>query len=77
MIERMIERMINVLLGLILVSLWLGLCIVCVVGWIYLSYMIWTVQWENITTGLILLVVTTVFCLALYLWSVLQRRENK
>jgi len=69
--------MLNVLLALIIVSLWLGLCIVGVVGWIYLSYMIWTVQWENITTGLILLVVITVFCLALYLWSVLQRRGNK
>lgn len=67
------ESMLNVLLGLIIVSLWLGLCIVGVVGWIYLSYMIWTVQWENITTGLILLVVITVFCLALYLWSVLQK----
>jgi len=69
--------MLNVLLALIIVSLWLGLCIVGVVGWIYLSYMIWTAQWENITAGLILLLVITVFCLALYLWSVLQRRGNK
>jgi len=69
--------MLNVLLALIIVSLWIGLCIVGVVGWIYLSYMIWTAQWENITAGLILLLVITVFCLALYLWSVLQRRRNK
>jgi len=68
--------MLNVLLGLIIVSLWVGLCIVGVVGWIYLGYMIWTLQWENIIAGLLLLLVMTAFCLALYLWGAF-RKENK
>ena len=71
------ESMLSVLLGLIIVSLWLGLCIVGVVGWIYLSYMIWTVQWENPLAGFVLLMVVTIFCIGLYLLSVFRREKKE
>jgi len=68
--------MINVLMALLIVCFWAGLCIVGIVGWIYLGYIIWTLQWENPLASFVLLMVVTIFCIGLYLLSVF-RREKK
>jgi len=69
--------MINVLMALLIVCFWAGLCIVGVVGWIYLGYIIWTLQWENPLAGFVLLMVVTIFCIGLYLLSVFRREKRE